>query len=47
LHSEKEEEKQEEQKEVKFANYESHFTKESSIFLNKFQKFKYTAKTRI
>ena len=40
-------EEKEELKEVDFANYESHFTKESSDFLSKFQKFKYTPKTRI
>jgi hypothetical protein len=33
--------------EVDFTNYESHFKKESSNFLSKFQKFKYTPKTRI
>ena len=43
---EKEAEKQEEEK-VSFTNYESHFAKESSNFLNKFRNFKYTPKTRV
>lgn len=38
---------EEEEKKVQFTNYESHFTKESSNFLSKFQKFKYTPKTRV
>ncbi len=32
---------------IHFENYESHFKQESSNFLKKFQKFKYTPKTRI
>lgn len=34
-------------KEIHFSNYESHFKKESSNFLKRFQKFKYTPSTRV
>jgi hypothetical protein len=43
----KKEEEEKVPEEVDFKNYESHFKKESSNFLSKFQKFKYTPKTRV